>query len=145
MIKACLRDQFEIVKTLVVEGAAVNTLNIYGSSPLITTVERNSKNVSSTMRMLIFAGAIVDLENKSKQTALSIAIKEGLQEEVLKAVTDREVYESRRNEVTFVLKECISLPTDLITLIKDYEEIDEEFAFLKERERNIKKRLGKQA
>lgn len=107
-----------------------------------TPCSRLKDGGSEVVRMLILAGADIYLEFKNERgsvrTPLNYACDLGLGEKVLQATQDRMIYESRLNEISSVLADCFLLPEALGNLIKGYE-VDDEFTFLEERQRYLKK------
>lgn len=92
------------------------------------------------VRMLILAGADVTLIDTSNgKSALQFAQERGFEKEFLKAIADRALYVSRCVEMCTALQECTPLPLELENLVKDYDEVDEEFVFLQERAQNLQR------
>ena len=149
-----------MVKILVEAGADVNKRNRDGISVLMFALERKrerhlglaryhseffinrDREALAIIRMLIIAGARIDTKVDGGITAQEYAQCVGLENEVVEAVALRDAYESRLKEISDSLKDDDVLPCVLINLIKEYEEVDEELAFLVEREKNLKKRAN---
>lgn len=92
-------------------------------------------------RLLILAGAYEDLSETRKGHVLASGKGLGREELVRKALADRKAYVSRFKEISSALSDGMFLPSDLVDLVKDYEEVDEEFAFLQDRARSLKEKV----
>ena len=152
LMKACFDSEQDKVKVLLAAGVDINTQNIFEDSALMAAslyagntktsgFEREYQAHLAQIRKLIFAGADVALVQERK-TALDVAREKGFEKELLQMMEDKVVYESRCAEVFSLLTEYALLPIVLVDLIKEYE-IEQEYAFLLERARNMQKRVGK--
>ena len=85
------------------------------------------------------AGAYESLDDKTQGYVVACAQQLGAEGRIRKALADRERYVSRLNGVSTALHDCTPLSGELARIVKDYE-VDEEFAFVRERELSLKKK-----
>lgn len=155
LMHACGDSKQDKVRLLLAAGADIDTQSRYGDTALImassyfckahhsTSIaleEQQNQAYLAHIRMLILAGANVALTKEGK-TALDMMRKNGLEKEFLQAMEDKVLYESRYVKIFSLLTDHTLLPLVLVDLVTEYE-VEEEYAFLLERERNIKKRLS---
>ena len=138
-------------RAFLVAGVDINTCDGHGRPVLLCAIDgacrnrrsRDAKweaNYLAIARVLILAGAYESLNDKEGKSFGYMVRDLGKEEWVLQALADRERYISRLIGVSTALHVCTPLLRELVGIVKDYEEIDEEFAFLKERKQNLKKK-----
>lgn len=151
--RACRNwENYDTVRLLIIAGDDINARDSRGKSLLLhVMVEAREwdlkglskevyKKIFDTVRMLILAGAYEGCDAKNKESIARCARQLGEERMIDKAVLAREAYVSRCYAVSEALQDCTSLSGDVQNLVKDYEDDNDEFAFLKERTQYLAKR-----
>ena len=158
LMRACGRGrdmQPDIITLLLVAGADVNVHNpsMWGSgwTALMKAVYQKMAGVvhdpfavqksSAVARLLVLAGADINAKTRDRypKTASTLQIGFGFENLFLQVLADKKLYESRVDGVSSALEACTSLSAEVADIVKDYE-VEDEFAFLRERELNLKKK-----
>ena len=138
------------VRAFISAGADVNICDRSGDPALLSAMHgacRNRRygnaqweaNCLAIARVLILAGAYEGFDSDIQESFVYMAGELSKEEWLRKALADRELYVSRLNGLATVLNDFSPLLAELTDIVKDYE-VDEEFAFVREREAELKKK-----
>lgn len=164
LIIAIKKNRIDLARRLLVIGADVNARNQHAGTALkhVRMMDDLYRNMTSRMkeyvydkqmsgnasflRMLILAGAHIGdagvKEDSAESTVVANTKKghDGWKHQVLSAVRDKRSYEARINMICDALETSTPLSGEIQDLVKDYEEVNDEFVFLQERAHNVAKK-----